>query len=280
MSCRRKFIDKVMIFVPWLCVVVTVIPLISILGYLIYKGSQTLNVAFITQLPKPVGESGGGMANSIMGTGIVVGLAGIFGIPIGVLAGVYLAEFGKHTKLGWIVRFLADVLQGVPSIVIGIVAYTVVVVPMGNFSAYAGAVALAMMLIPFLTRTTEEAILTVPEDIKEAGLALGQPYWRIILGIVLRSARGPILTGIMLAIARIAGETAPLLFTALNNRFWHRGLNGPISTLTVQIYSYAIAPFNDWNAQAWSGALVLILLVTLLNILVRTVARSRYIERS
>ncbi|HHT36394.1 MAG TPA: phosphate ABC transporter permease PstA [Firmicutes bacterium] len=279
MNLRRKLVDKTMTLIPLLCVIATIIPLISISGYLLYQGTSNLNWAFLTELPKPVGESGGGMANSIVGTGIVVGLAGLLGIPIGILAGVYLAEYGQQTRLGKAVRFIADVLQGVPSIVIGIVAYAVVVVPMQSFSAYAGAFALAMMLVPFLTRTTEEALLTVPDNIKEAGLALGQPYWRVVTGIVLRAAKAPIFTGVMLGIARIAGETAPLLFTALNNRFWHQGLTGPISTLTIQIYNYAISPFQDWNQQAWSGALVLIILVTLLNLIVRISSRSRYTQR-
>lgn len=279
MNLRRKLVDKTMTLIPLLCVIATIIPLISISGYLLYQGISNLNWAFLTELPKPVGESGGGMANSIVGTGIVVGLAGLLGIPIGILAGVYLAEYGQQTRLGKAVRFIADVLLGVPSIVIGIVAYAVVVVPMQSFSAYAGAFALAMMLVPFLTRTTEEALLTVPDNIKEAGLALGQPYWRVVTGIVLRAAKAPIFTGVMLGIARIAGETAPLLFTALNNRFWHQGLTGPISTLTIQIYNYAISPFQDWNQQAWSGALVLIILVTLLNLIVRISSRSRYTQR-
>jgi phosphate transport system permease protein len=279
MNLRRKLVDKTMTLIPLLCVIATIIPLISISGYLLYQGISNLNWAFLTELPKPVGESGGGMANSIVGTGIVVGLAGLLGIPIGILAGVYLAEYGQQTRLGKAVRFIADVLLGVPSIVIGIVAYAVVVVPMRSFSAYAGAFALAMMLVPFLTRTTEEALLTVPDNIKEAGLALGQPYWRVVTGIVLRAAKAPIFTGVMLGIARIAGETAPLLFTALNNRFWHQGLTGPISTLTIQIYNYAISPFQDWNQQAWSGALVLIILVTLLNLIVRISSRSRYTQR-
>lgn len=279
MNLRRKLVDKTMTLIPLLCVIATIIPLISISGYLLYQGISNLNWAFLTELPKPVGESGGGMANSIVGTGIVVGLAGLLGIPIGILAGIYLAEYGQQTRLGKTVRFIADVLLGVPSIVIGIVAYAVVVVPMQSFSAYAGAFALAMMLVPFLTRTTEEALLTVPDNIKEAGLALGQPYWRVVSGIVLRAAKAPIFTGVMLGIARIAGETAPLLFTALNNRFWHQGLTGPISTLTIQIYNYAISPFQDWNQQAWSGALVLIILVTLLNLIVRISSRSRYTQR-
>lgn len=277
---RRRITDRVMAWVPALCVVITIIPLFSILVYLVIKGIQALNWDFLTKLPAPVGEPGGGMANAIVGSGIVVGLAGIIGIPIGVLAGVYVAEFGRQNILGTLVRFFADVLQGVPSIVIGIVAYTLVVVPMGRFSAYAGGVALAMMMIPFLSRTTEEAVLMVSDDMREAGLALGQPEWRVIVGIVMRAARGPIMTGIMLAIARIAGETAPLLFTSLNNRFWHQGLDGPIATLTVQIYTYAISPFSDWNTQAWAGALVLIILVLTLNVLSRTLARSRHLERS
>lgn len=279
MNIRRKVLDKIMTLIPLLCVFAAIVPLVSISGYLLYQGISNLNWTFLTELPKPVGEPGGGMANSIVGTGIVVGLAGLLGIPNGILSGIYLAEYGKTTCLGRMVRFLADVLQGVPSIVIGIVAYAVVVVPMQSFSAYAGAFALAMMLIPFLTRTTEEALLTVEDNIKEAGLALGQPYWRVVTGIVLRAAKAPIFTGVMLGIARIAGETAPLLFTALNNRFWHQSLKGPISTLTVQIYNYAISPFQDWNEQAWSGALVLIILVTLLNLLVRLSSRSRYTQR-
>ena len=280
MNKRRKLTDKLMTILPILSVLITILPLISISVYLVYKGVQYLNVQFLTELPKPVGQPGGGMANSIVGSGIVVGLAGLIGVPIAVLAGIYLAEHGRKTKLAAVVRFFADVLQGVPSIVIGIVAYAVVVIPMGSFSAVAGAAALAMMLIPFLTRTTEEALLTVPQDVKEAGLALGQTQWRVDMDIVLRSARRPNMTGIMLGIATIEGDTAHRLFTALNNRFWHNGLNGPISTLTVQIYNYAISPFTDWNGQAWSGALVLVLLVTGLNILVRTLARSRYSERS
>lgn len=280
LSRRRRLTDKVMTGVFVLSVLVVIVPLASIISYLLIKGIGALSVDFLTKLPAPVGEPGGGMANAIVGSGIVVGLASLMGIPIGVLAGIYTAEFGRNTRLGFLVRFFSEVLQGVPSIVIGIVAYSVVVRPMGRFSAIAGGVALAMMMIPFLVRTTEEAILTVPNDVREAGLALGQPKWRVILGIVLRTAQGPIMTGIMLAVARIAGETAPLLFTALNNRFWHQGLTSPIATLTVQIYTYAIAPFSDWNQQAWAGAIVLIALVLLLNILSRMFARSKYVERS
>ncbi len=277
---RRQLADRLMSGLTMVCVAISVIPLVSILGYLIYKGAGAINWDFLTKLPAPVGASGGGMANSIVGTGIVVGLAVLIGVPIGVLAGVYLAEYGRQSRLGRSVRFFADVMQGIPSIVVGIVAYTLVVLPMQRFSAIAGAVALAMILIPFVCRTTEEALAATPHDLREAGLALGQPQWRVTLGIVMRAARNALVTGIMLAAARISGETAPLLFTALNNRFWHSGIDQPISTLTVQVYTYAIAPFDDWNAQAWSGALVLIAIIFVLNVVARTAARSKYVERS
>lgn len=277
---RRQLADRLMSCLTMVCVAISVIPLVSILGYLIYKGAGAINWDFLTKLPAPVGASGGGMANSIVGTGIVVGLAVLIGVPIGVLAGVYLAEYGRQSRLGRSVRFFADVMQGIPSIVVGIVAYTLVVLPMQRFSAIAGAVALAMILIPFVCRTTEEALAATPHDLREAGLALGQPQWRVTLGLVMRAARNALVTGIMLAAARISGETAPLLFTALNNRFWHSGIDQPISTLTVQVYTYAIAPFDDWNAQAWSGALVLIAIIFVLNVVARTAARSKYVERS
>lgn len=277
---RRRFVDRVMTVIIWACVVTSLALLASILGYVVVRGIGSVNWDFLTKLPAPVGVSGGGMANSIVGSGIVVGLAALLGIPIGILAGIYLAEYGRHGRFGTFVRTFADVMQGIPSIVVGIVAYTLVVLPMQRFSAIAGSVALAMMLIPFVARTTEETILTVPDDIREAGLALGQPRWRVILSIVVGSSRGALITGLMLAIARIAGETAPLLFTALNNRFWHGGLDEPISTLTVQVYTYAIAPFDDWNNQAWAGALILVTLTLVINIIARTAARSKYVQRS
>lgn len=277
---RRKLKDKLMTALLRLCVILALIPLVSILSYVTWRGIGSVNLDFLTKTPAPVGASGGGMANSIVGSGIVVGLAALMGIPIGVLAGIYLAEYGRNNLFGKVVRFLADVLQGIPSIVVGIVVFTLVVLPMQTFSALAGAVALSMMLVPFVARTTEEAILTVSDDIREAGMALGQPRWRVILSVILNASRGPLVTGLMLAIARIAGETAPLLFTALNNRFWHQGLLEPISTLTVQVYTYAIAPFDDWNAQAWAGAFVLLTLILLTNVVARTLARSKYGERS
>lgn len=276
---RRKWIDRVMTGVVAVCVLFCVIPLLSVVGYVAWKGIGAVNWAFLTRLPAPVGAVGGGMANSIVGSGIVIGMAAAIGIPLGIMGGVYLAEYGRTTLLGRAVRFFADVMQGIPSIVVGIVAYALIVVPMQRFSAIAGSVALAMMLIPFVTRTTEEAVLAVSDDIREAGIALGQPKWRVVLSMVLRASRGALVSGVMLGVARIAGETAPLLFTALNNRFWHNGLDQPISTLTVQIYTYAIAPFDDWNRQAWAGALVLLSLILLINVVVRTVARSKYAER-
>lgn len=277
---RRRLFDRLMTWIVRICVILCVIPLISVVGYVAWRGIGAVNWAFLTRLPAPVGAVGGGMANAIVGSGIVVGMAALIGIPIGVLGGIYLAEYGRHNKLGRAVRFFADVMQGIPSIVVGIVAYALVVLPMQQFSAIAGSVALAMMLIPFVTRTTEEAVLAVSDDIREAGMALGQPRWRVIMSVVVSASRGPLVTGVMLAIARIAGETAPLLFTALNNRFWHSGLDQPISTLTVQVYTYAIAPFDDWNRQAWAGAFVLLTIVFMINVIVRTAARSRYVERS
>lgn len=276
----RKILDKVMGGVFIACVAVSLIPLLSIVGYVLYRGIGAVNWQFVTQLPAPVGATGGGMANSIVGSALVVGMAALIGIPVGVLAGIYLAEYGRHSAFGAFVRFIADVMQGIPSIVVGIVAYTLVVLPMQRFSALAGSVALAMILVPFVARTSEEAILTAPDDIREAGLALGQPRWRVTLGIVARSSRGALVTGVMLAIARVAGETAPLLFTALNNRFWHGAVDQPISTLPVQVYTYAIAPFDDWNNQAWAGALVLIGIVLVMNIVARTLARNKYVERT
>ena len=257
------------------CTVLALAPLFLILGYLLIKGATAVDVAFFTQLPKPVGEPGGGMANAIVGTLILIGLACIIGLPTGILAGVYLAEFGNN-KLGWTVRFAADVLNGVPSIVIGIFAYTLIVLPMKSFSAYAGGMALGVMMIPVVTRTTEEIVRLVPHSLREASLALGVPVWRTTLKVVMRTARAGIVTGALLAIARIAGETAPLLFTAFGNRFWHQSLGQPIASLTVQIYTYAISPFDDWHRQAWAGAVVLLGLVLFSSVAVRLLVRGRF----
>jgi phosphate transport system permease protein len=223
-----------------------------------------------------VGEAGGGMANEMVGTLILIGLACSLGLPVGILGGVYLAEFGNN-KFGWTVRFAADVLSGVPSIVIGIFAYTLIVLPMRSFSAYAGGFALGVMMIPVVTRTTEEIVRLVPHALREAALALGVPRWRTTLKVVMRTARGGVITGVMLAICRIAGETAPLLFTAFGNRFWHQGLDQPIASLTVQIFTYAISPFADWQRQAWAGALVLLGMILLTSVAVRFMTRGRFV---
>lgn len=258
-----------------LSVGVALVPLLLIFYHTISLGVSALNVDFFTQLPKPVGESGGGLANAIVGTLILVGLGSIIGLPVGILAGIYLSEFGNN-KFAAAVRFMTDVLNGVPSIVTGVVAYTIVVLPMKHFSAYAGGFALGILMIPIVTRTTEEMLKTVPNSYREAALALGIPQWKTTLRIVMPAALGGIVTGVMLAIARAAGETAPLLFTALNNRFWHTSLDQPIASLTVFIYNYGVSPFEDWIAQAWAGALILILLVLLLSIAVRFATRQRY----
>lgn len=261
-----------------LCVLSTVlalIPLVLIFYHTISLGTEALSVRFFTELPKPVGESGGGLGNAIVGTLILVGLGSVIGLPVGIFSGVYLSEFGNN-KFGQVVRFMTDVLNGVPSIVTGVVAYTIVVLPAKHFSAYAGGFALGILMIPIITRTTEEMLRTVPNSYREAALALGIPQWKTTLRIIIPTALGGIVTGIMLAVARAAGETAPLLFTALNNRFWHTSLDQPIASLTVFIYNYGVSPFEDWIAQAWAGALVLIVLILLLSIAVRIATRQRY----
>jgi len=251
-----------------------ILPLVLIFGFLLWQGASAINVDFFTHLPKPVGEVGGGMANAIIGTLILLGLASLLGLPIGILGGVYLAE-SRDRRLPWIVRFLADVLNGVPSIVIGIFAYTLVVLPMRRFSAVAGGVALAVIMLPIVVRTTEEMVRLVPASLREAGLALGVPEWKVVLRVVLPTARAGIVTGAMVAVARVAGETAPLLFTAFGNRFWHQGLDQPIAALPLQIFAYAIAPYDDWHRQAWAGALVLIGLVLVVSLMARLVTRGR-----
>jgi phosphate transport system permease protein len=271
---RRRLHNLLAQTIAGLCTVAVLLPLILIFGYLMAKGLSSLNIDFFTQLPKPVGEPGGGMANAIVGTLTLVGLACVLGLPIGVLAGVFLADHG-HTRFGSVVRFCADVLTGVPSIVIGIYAYTLIVLPMHSFSAYAGGFALAVIMLPIVTRTTEEMVLLVPRTLREASLALGVPAWRTTVWVVLRTARGGIITGIMLAVARVSGETAPLLFTAFGNQFWHHGLGGPISSLPAQVYTYAISPFEDWHRQAWAGALVLLVMISLTSLAVRLLTRGR-----
>ena len=261
--------------VSGLCVLATalvILPLLAILFYLIYKGASSLNLAFFTHIPAPVGEPGGGMANSIVGSGIILLLASLMGIPIGIAAGVYLAEFGRGKTLATAVRFTADVLNGVPSIVMGISIYSLIVVQQKHFSALAGGVALAIMMVPTITRTTEEMLATVPHAIREAALGLGVPKWRTALSISLRTASPGIITGCMLAFARVAGETAPLLFTAFGNQFWNFKLSEPIAALPLQIYVYAISPYDEWHRLAWAGSLVLIVLIMVSVTLVRIFA--------
>ncbi len=271
-SWRRRMTDHFMTGVAILTVVLVLAPLIAIFGYLVYRGLGSINWAFLTQTPKPVGEEGGGMANAIVGSAFILGIASIIGVPFGVGAGIYLAEFGRN-RFGSAIRFTADVLNGVPSIVIGIVAYSIVVLYQKHFSALAGGVALAIMMVPTISRTTEEMLLLVPQALREAAYGLGVPRWRTTLSITLRTATSGIITGIMLAFARVAGETAPLLFTAFGNQFWSLQLNQPTAALPLQIFVYAISPYDEWHRQAWAGALVLIILI------VTSVAAVRYVVR-
>src|SRR3954469_17198150 len=271
---RRNLIDRV---VRTLCVIGTVvalIPLASVLYYVVSRGIGGINLDFFTELPKPVGESGGGMGNALVGTLKLVGLAGLFGIPPGMLAGIYLAEFGA-SKFGQAVRFAADVMSGVPSITVGIFVYSLVVVTAKQFSALAGGIALGMLMLPMVTRTTEELLKLVPESLREAALGLGVPKWRATLRIMLRTAAPGIATGVMLAVARVAGETAPLLFTAFSNPFWSSGLNEPTASLPVMIYNYAVSPYEEGHQQAWAAALGLLLLVLLRNVSARLLVRNR-----
>jgi len=249
-------------------------PLVMVLYYVARQGLPALNLDLLTRLPKPVGESGGGMANAIIGTLALIGLASAAGLPLGILGGLYLAEFGRN-RFGGGVRFAADVLSGVPSIVIGIFIYAVVVAPMKHFSALAGGAALGVMMIPTVMRTTEELVRLVPVSQREAALSLGATHWRTVFKVVLLAARAGVITGVLLAVARIAGETAPLLFTAFGNRFWSVRLDEPIASLPVQIFTYAISPYDDWHAQAWAGALVLVAMVLLLSIAARYAGRPR-----
>lgn len=275
---QRKLVDAA---VRGLCLLATgaaLIPLGLVLYYVTSRGIGGLDWAFFTELPKPVGEAGGGMANALLGTLELVGLACLFGIPPGVLAGVYLAEFGQH-RFAKLVRFSADVMSGVPSITIGIFVYTLIVLRTKSFSAYAGGVALAVLMLPTVTRTTEELLRLVPASLREAALGLGVPKWRATLSVVLRTAAPGIATGIMLAIARVAGETAPLLFTAFNNAFWPTGLAQPTASLPVQIYTYAVSPYDDWHQKAWAAALVLIGMVLILNVAARVLVRHRVRSR-
>lgn len=243
-----------------LTAILVLVPLMAIFAYLVIKGVGAINWAFLTQTPKPVGEVGGGMANAIVGSGVILLISSLIGIPLGIGSGIYLAEYGRN-KVGDMVRFTADVLNGVPSIVIGIAAYSLVVVPQKHFSALSGGVALGIMMIPTVARATEEMLLMVPNSVREAAYGLGIPKWRTTLSITLRTASAGVITGCMLAFARVAGETAPLLFTAFGNQFWNLNPNQPTAALPLQIFVYAISPFDEWHKQAWAGALILIIMI-------------------
>lgn len=271
-ALRRRVVDHLMTAAAFFTVILVLAPLFAIFAYLVYKGFGSINWAFLTQTPKPVGESGGGMANAIVGSCLILAIASIIGVPLGVGAGIYLAEFGRN-RFGDIIRFTADVLNGVPSIVIGIVAYALVVLTQRHFSALAGGVALAIMMIPTITRTTEEMLLLVPQALREAAYGLGIPHWRTTLSVTLRTATSGVITGIMLAFARVAGETAPLLFTAFGNQFWNFHVNQPTAALPLQIFTYAISPYDEWHRQAWAGALVLIVLIVSAVAAVRVAVR-------
>jgi phosphate transport system permease protein len=274
LSLRRKIVNAVMLSLTGVCAVATIGILLFILGYLFWNGARNLSWSFFTQLPAPVGETGGGMANAIVGSGKVLLLATLIGVPIGFLGGVYLAEYGGK-QFSFIVRYMTDLLNGVPSIVIGIVAYTLIVLPMKHFSALAGGAALGIMMIPIAVRSTEEFLHAVPMALREGAMALGASKAQAIVSVVIPAAMRGIVSGMMLDLARVAGETAPLLFTALNNQFWSPGWNQPIATLPVMIFTYAISPYADWHQQAWAAGFVLLTLVLVVNIVARlTVSRT------
>ena len=266
----RKWLNAMMLSLTALCALVTVSVLIFILGYLVWNGARSVNWAFFTELPKPVGEAGGGMANAIVGSAKLILLAALFGVPVGFIGGVYLSEFGGR-KYPFVVRYTADLLNGVPSIVIGIFAYAVVVVPMRRFSVLAGALALAAMIIPIAVRSTEQFLRAVPVSLREGALALGATKWRTVATIVIPAGIRGILTGVILGVARVAGETAPLLFTSFSNRFWSSGWDQPTASLPVMIFTYAISPYEDWHRQAWAAGLVLLLLMLMANVAARLV---------
>lgn len=270
----RKSVNVIMLSLTGACTLVIISVLFFILGYLIWNGGKDISWNFFTKLPAPVGEPGGGMANAIVGSGKLLLLAMLFGVPIGVLGGVYLAEFGGRT-FGFLVRYTTDLLNGVPSIIIGIFAYTVVVVPMHRFSALAGGFALGVMTVPITVRSTEQFLRAVPNPLREGALALGASKWKSIVTVILPAASSGIITGIMLALARVAGETAPLLFTAFNNHYWSSGWNQPVSSLPVMIYLYALSGYRDWHEQAWAAGLVLLAFVLVVNVSTRLVLSRR-----
>ncbi len=279
LGLRRRFTNHLFTAAAALASLLVLAPLFAIFGYLLYKGLGSVNWAFLTHTPGPIGEKGGGMANAIVGSGLILAIASAIGIPLGIGAGIYLSEYGK-SRYAQLVRFTADVLNGVPSIVMGIAVYALVVLPQGHFSAFSGGVALGIMMIPTIARTTEEMLAMVPNVIREAALGLGIPQWRTTLSITLRTATSGVITGVMLAFARIAGETAPLLFTAFGNQYWSLKPNQPTAALPLQIYVYAISPFDEWHRQAWAGALVLIAIIVAAVSIVRVIAARHRVSHS
>jgi phosphate transport system permease protein len=271
----RNLKNALMQVIASACAIAVVTPLVLVFYHLVKLGFGSINLAFFTQLPKPVGETGGGMANAIVGTFVLLAQAASLGVPVGVLGGVFLSEYGGP-KFNWWIRFAADILNGVPSITWGIVVWGLLVVPMHGFSSLAGGVALGLMMIPLIMRTTEEVLQLVPASYREAALALGIAKWKTIVRIVIRTALKGVVTGVLLALARVAGETAPLMFTALGNRFWAHKLTEPISALSLQVFDYAKSPYDDWHRQAWAGALVLLLFVLVINVGVRFLTRDRF----
>ncbi len=272
---RRKLVNTAMTVITGLCALFAVASLFLILGYIFWGGVRGLSLSFLVNSPKPVGEPGSGIANAIVGSVILITLGSMVGMPVGILAGIYLSEFGSN-KFGLLLRFLIDTLTGTPSIIVGVFVWTVMVHPMGHFSALSGGVALGIMMMPIVARTTEEMIRLVPHSLREAGLALGAPRWRVTLGVVLRTAASGVATGAMLAVARIAGETAPLLFTALGLNYLSTNLLQPMASLTFQIYYYAQSPYEEWHDMAWAATLVLVTMILVLNIAVKILTRNRH----
>jgi len=273
----RKVKNRLVQTITFACAALVILPLVLVFYHVLKSGIGAINWDFVTKLPKPVGESGGGMANAIFGTFDLLGLAASVGVPVGVLGGIFLSEYGFRRLNVWL-RLGADVLNGVPSIIWGMAVYGLMVLPLKGFSAWAGGVVLGMMMVPLIMRTTEEVLFLVPGGYREAALALGIPQWRMVLQIVVRTGLKGIITGILLALARVAGETAPLLFTAFGNRFWNHNLSDPIAALPLNIFTYAISPYEDWQQQAWAGALVLLLLVAIVNVTVRVLTRDRFAQ--
>lgn len=273
----RKFTSTCVSVISFICALLVIMPLGLVFFHLVKTGASSVNWAFFTQLPKPVGEAGGGMANAMLGSLSLLGIASLIGVPVGVLGGVYLSEYGAQ-RINWWIRFSNDILNGVPSITWGIVIYAMVVAPLKGFSAYAGGMALGFLMIPIIMRTTEEVLVLVPQSYREAALALGITRWKVVWHIVMKTAFRGIITGVLLALARVSGETAPLLFTAFGNRFWNTSLKEPIAALPLQIFSYAISPYDDWHRQAWAGALVLVSFIFIVNVSVRFLTRGRSIN--